>query len=168
MSDNRTWQYEPEAGSAVANICEYEGARCIRFVCEFIDPPSAEDAALMIAGKNEVAALRAELAELRALVSEPVAWMHNKRVDVIHTSVKSLLSDFAVNSGPESMLRPIDKQENYTIPLYAHPVPPAAVPEDVAKDAIRAQRITDDVCVICGGPHHTLDAAILAAKEKGQ
>ncbi len=77
--------------------------------------------------------LSAELAGLRAQV--PVAYMHNKRVDVIHTSVKSLLSDFAVNSGPESMLRPIDKQEHYTIPLYARPVPPAAVPDDVAKDA---------------------------------
>jgi hypothetical protein len=77
--------------------------------------------------------LRAELAELRAQV--PVAYMHNKRVDVIHTSVKSLLSDFAVNSGPESMLRPIDKQEHYTIPLYAAPVPaqPAADVAAIAK-----------------------------------
>ncbi len=76
-----------------------------------------------------------ELAELRARVSEPVAWMHNKRVDVIHTSVKSLLSDFAVNSGPESMLMPIDKSEHYTIPLYAAPVPaqPAADVAAIAK-----------------------------------
>ena len=82
--------------------------------------------------------LRRERDEARRLLDEaraqvPVAYMHNKRADVIHTSVKSLLSDFAVNSGPESMLRPIDKSEHYTILLYAAPVPaqPAAVPADV-------------------------------------
>jgi hypothetical protein len=70
----------------------------------------------------------AALADARA--KKPVAYMHNKRADVIHTSVKSLLSDFAVNSGPESMLRPIDKSEHYTIPLYAAPVPAQpAVPD---------------------------------------
>lgn len=70
-----------------------------------------------------------------ALAQEPVAYLHNKRVDVIHTSVKSLLSDFAVNYGPESMLRPIDKSEHYTIPLYAAPVPaqPAADVAAIAK-----------------------------------
>jgi hypothetical protein len=89
---------------------------------------------------NELTHRTTKLAEARRLLDDaraqkPVAYMHNKRADVIHTSVKSLLSDFAVNSGPESMLRPIDKSEHYTIPLYATPVPaqPAAVPEAVAE-----------------------------------
>lgn len=90
----------------------------------------------------------AALADARA--QKPVAYMHNKRADVIHTSVKSLLSDFAVNSGPESMLRPIDKSEHYTIPLYAAPVPaqPAAVPEAVEKDAARYRWLRRKVCII--------------------
>lgn len=91
------------------------------------------------AAREEIQQLRAQVAALEARLREageqkPVAYMHNKRADVIHTSVKSLLSDFAVNSGPESMLRPIDKSEHYTIPLYAAPVPAQpAVPEAVAK-----------------------------------
>lgn len=135
MSDNRTWQYEPEAGSAVANICEYEGARCIRFVCEFIDPPSAEDAALMIAGKNEVAALRAELAELRARVpaicfprqpNGEGGWVIDANyVAAIHKDC------FPIEWQPceeevEAVLLAVER---------AAPVTPAAVPEDVAKDA---------------------------------
>lgn len=126
----------------VGKVCSYELANMIGDAItklisevELARKTSQYWKAEHLVGNEEIDRLRAELAELRALVSEPVAWMHNKRVDVIHTSVKSLLSDFAVNSGPESMLRPIDKQENYTIPLYARPVPPAAVPGDVAKDA---------------------------------
>ena len=86
----------------------------------------------------ELDRLRAELEAANRLLDDaraqvPVAYMHNKRADVIHTSVKSLLLDFSVNYGPESMLRPIDKAEHYTIPLYAAPVPAqpevAQVPE---------------------------------------
>jgi len=95
--------------------------------------------------ESEIETLRAQVAALEARLREageqvPVAYMHNKRADVIHTSVKSLLSDFAVNSGPESMLRPIDKSEHYTIPLYAAPVPaqPAA---DVAAIAMAVRDI---------------------------
>lgn len=83
---------------------------------------------LLADANAQLNAMRKERDESRRMLDdaraqEPVAYLHNKRVDVIHTSVKSLLSDFAVNSGPESMLRPIDKSERYTIPLYAAPVP---------------------------------------------
>lgn len=87
-----------------------------------------------------------------ALAQEPVAYLHNKRADVIHTSVKSLLSDFAVNYGPESMLRPIDKSEHYTIPLYAAPVPAQpAVPEAVAKDSLLCELLPVLDEVMAGG-----------------
>lgn len=105
-----------------------------------------------------------------ARAQEPVAYLHNKRVDVIHTSVKSLLSDFAVNSGPESMLRPIDKQEHYTIPLYASPVPPAAVPDDATCEALiesSDMRWNGDVYV--GDGHDLMNlvrAAMLAASKQ--
>lgn len=71
--------------------------------------------------------LAAELAGLRAQV--PVAWMHETRVDVIHESVRTLLKTLSGGAGPESLHRPIDKSERYTIPLYAAPVP-AQVPDD--------------------------------------
>lgn len=180
MSDNRTWQYEPEAGSAVANICEYEGARCIRFVCEFIDPPSAEDAALMIAGKNEVAALRAELAELRARVpaicfprqpNGEGGWVIDANyVAAIHKDC------FPIEWQPceeevEAVLLAVER---------AVPVTPAAVPEDVAKDAERYRWIRsdmkmlwgDDVLAIIGESGASfdaaIDAAILAADTEGR
>ena len=67
MSDNRMWVYEPEdtEDSSVAFIGEHtDDGRMIRFVCEFIEPPSDADAALLVAGKNEAEALRARVAEL--------------------------------------------------------------------------------------------------------
>jgi hypothetical protein len=75
----------------------------------------------------ELEALREALAEApkaEAEKAEPVAWMHNQRVDCIHNEVKELLQ----RAGGH-LLRPLDKTENYTIPLYAHP--PAVLPESV-------------------------------------
>ena len=58
MSDKRLWKYEPEDGNALAIIGEYtEDGRMIRFVCEFTDPPTEEDAALMAAAPDLLAAL---------------------------------------------------------------------------------------------------------------
>ena len=113
-----------------------------------------------------------ELVEKRRLLDEaraqkPVAYMHNKRADVIHTSVKSLLSDFAVNSGPESMLRPIDKSENYTIPLYAAAPVPAqpAVCDDCGALCTPANNAKSHIkrCAACQSAFvASLDSAITA------
>lgn len=69
MSGDIEWKYKPEENNMLdnmlANIGEYIGGRMIRFVCEFAEPPSAEDAALMCAGKNEIDRLRAENAKLK-------------------------------------------------------------------------------------------------------
>lgn len=71
-----------------------------------------------------IEALRAALAEAEAPKAEPVAWMHNQRVDCIHNEVKELLK----RAGGH-LHRPLDKTENYTIPLYTHP--PEPVDEEV-------------------------------------
>lgn len=63
-------------------------------------------------------------AEAEAPKAEPVAWMHNQRVDCIHNEVKELLK----RAGGH-LHRPLDKTENYTIPLYTHP--PEPVDEEV-------------------------------------
>lgn len=80
------------------------------------------DPAPEIPERQAIEALREALAE--AEKAKPVAWMHNQRVDCIHNEVKELLQ----RAGGH-LLRPLDKTENYTIPLYTHP--PAALPESV-------------------------------------
>lgn len=52
---------------------------------------------------------------------EPVAWMHNaRRRDVISTDVKELVHNAYLKYGVHSNIEraPVDKSENYTIPLY--------------------------------------------------
>lgn len=75
-------------------------------------------------GRLNLAKIRAALAEAEAPKAEPVAWMHNQRVDCIHNEVKELLK----RAGGH-LHRPLDKTENYTIPLYTHP--PEPVDEEV-------------------------------------
>lgn len=63
-NDTRVWKFEPEKGNALANIYEYTSdGRCVRFVCEFTEPPTAEDAALMVAAKKAATPPAAPVAE---------------------------------------------------------------------------------------------------------
>jgi hypothetical protein len=81
------------------------------------------------------------VAELEA--QEPVAWMHETRVDVIHDSVKTLLKTLSEGAGPESLHRPIDKSERYTIPLYAGPVPAAQAVAGQHADDVAVDRFAE-------------------------
>jgi hypothetical protein len=89
----------------------------------------------------EIERLRARVAELEA--QEPVAWMHETRVDVIHDSVKTLLKTLSEGAGPESLHRPIDKSERYTIPLYAGPVPAAQAVAGQHADDVAVDRFAE-------------------------
>ena len=75
--------------------------------------------------------LVAENARLQSVIDganaqEPLAWKHNDRkTDIIHTEVKELAHRVFVKNGFHSNIdrAPVDYSENYTIPLYAHPIP---------------------------------------------
>lgn len=106
--------------------------------------PAAHAATVIGEQESELITLRAENADLRAKLSEmesqePVAWMHNSReIDVISTAIKDLVHKSFTAHGFYSQVEraPVDKSENYTIPLYCAPGPadkPAvAVPDGYA------------------------------------
>lgn len=94
----------------------------------------AELVRLVLAQKNlEIRALESGMRVIRAAPQpdtvEPVAWMHDERVDVIHDSVKKLLGDY--QESPSYLHRKLDRTQHYTIPLYTHP---PAKPDTVAVD----------------------------------
>jgi len=66
---------------------------------------------------QQALALQPDDSALKAWLGEPVAWKHDSptRHDAITSSVKELLQK--ANSG--YLIRPLDKTEHYTIPLYA-------------------------------------------------
>ena len=82
---------------------------------------------------NERDTLQARINELEQ--GEPVAWMHEERVDVIHKDVKALIAHFDT----DYMHRPIHKAVRYTIPLYTHP----SKTQPLTHDARRYQILRD-------------------------